>query len=130
MNSPSPTATDGTLVNRDEHGRFIQGNKAAKGNPYAKRVAQLRSAMMDAVTAGDVRAVIARMIELAKGGDVAAAKLVLEHACGRPLQEGRDDSRLMGPHFTFVLPAPGEIPEPKQVVNQAFTARNAGFGSR
>ncbi len=127
--NPSPTEPDRVLVNRDEQGRFIHGNQVARGNPYAKRVAQLRSAMMDAVTAGDVRAVIARMIELAKGGDVAAAKLVLEHACGRPLQEGRDDSRLMGPHFTFVLPASGEIPERKQVVNQARSSQNAGFGS-
>ncbi len=128
MNSPSPTATDGILVDRDEHGRFIQGNRAAKGNPYAKRVAQLRSAMMDAVTAGDVRAVIARMIGLAKGGDVAAAKLVLEHACGRPLHERNVDG-LGRTLFTFVLPAPGEIPGPKQVVNDAARLRPAGFGA-
>ena len=37
-NSPSPTASSG----RDNKGRFGLGNKAGTGNPYAKRVAQLR----------------------------------------------------------------------------------------
>ena len=49
--APSPTADNGRL----EDGRFGPGNKVAKGNPHARRVAELRSAMLKAVTADDVK---------------------------------------------------------------------------
>ena len=77
---PSHTDPDG----RDGKGRFTAGNKLAKGNPHAKRVAALRSALLDAVTEEDMRAVIAKLVEMAKGGDVHAIKELLNRTLGKP----------------------------------------------
>jgi hypothetical protein len=44
----------------------------------------LRQAALAAITPDDVRAIIAKMAELALAGDVQAAKLVLGYAIGRP----------------------------------------------
>ena len=77
---PSPTDPDG----RDGKGRFAAGNKLAKGNPHAKRVAALRSALLNAVTEEDMRQIVGKLIELAKGGDVHAIKELFNRTLGRP----------------------------------------------
>lgn len=71
---------------RDEHGRFVEGCQPGPGNPYAKRTAELRAAMLDALTSDAVRRVVLRMIDSALDGDVAAARIVLERAVGRVLE--------------------------------------------
>lgn len=81
MNTPSPTEDNG----RDSSGRFTKGNAAAKGNPYAKRVGQLRSALLDAVSEDDVREVIAAMVKKAKDGDMAAARILFDRCLGPPV---------------------------------------------
>ena len=78
--APSATEDNG----RDETGRFGPGNRFAKGNPHAKRVAQLRSAMLEAVSEDDLRQVITSMLSRAKAGDVPAAKVLLERVMGPP----------------------------------------------
>ena len=80
--SPSPTGSGG----RDKRGRFGPGNKSGTGNPYAKRVAQLRSAMIATVTEQDIAEVITKMLELAKGGDMVAAKELLLRTLGKPTE--------------------------------------------
>ena len=80
--SPSQAASGG----RDNRGRFGPGNKAGTGNPYAKRVAQLRSAMMATVTEQDIAEVITKMLQLAKGGDMVAAKELLLRTLGKPTE--------------------------------------------
>src|SRR6476661_6548062 len=60
---------------RDPAGKFRHGNRGGPGNPFARRVAKLRQAMMDECAESDLRAVTRAMLELAKKGDVAAAKL-------------------------------------------------------
>ena len=42
--------------------------------------------MLAAVTAGDIKAIIRKMITRAKAGDTVAAKLVLDRVFGRPSQ--------------------------------------------
>jgi hypothetical protein len=78
---PLRTVSDG---NHDAKGRFTRGNTAAVGNPFARRMAKLRSIVLDAVSEEDLRAVIQRMVEQAKAGDPAAAKLLLLYTVGRP----------------------------------------------
>lgn len=79
------TAADG---GRDAiTGRFIAGNKAAVGNVYAKQIAQYRKALHDAISPIAVAAIARAMIKAARGGDVAAAKLVLGYAIGAPTVE-------------------------------------------
>ena len=68
---------------RNAAGRFVAGNRAAKGNPHAKRVQQLRTALMEAITPDAVERIIAAMVEAAENGDVQAAKLLLDRVFGR-----------------------------------------------
>lgn len=72
--------------NNGSDGRFIQGNQAAKNNIMARKSQQLRVALARAVTVGDVRAVARKMIDMAKAGDVPAAKLVFDRLLGPCLE--------------------------------------------
>jgi hypothetical protein len=56
-------------------------------------VAALRQAALEAVTPDDVRAIMAQLTALARDGDVAAAKVVLSYAIGKPA-EAPDPDRL------------------------------------
>lgn len=79
MNSqPSPTESNG----RGTNGRFLPGNRLAKGNPAARRAQALRFALMRAVTPADLTTIVAKLIELAAAGDVQAAKLILDRVLG------------------------------------------------
>lgn len=73
-------------ANRDTSGRFGPGNRAGKGNPHARRVAALRSALLDAVSEDDMREVIAKVVEQAKEGDVTAARVLFERVLGKPTE--------------------------------------------
>ena len=82
-NPPLKPAGNG---NRDKRGRFQSGNTAGKGNPLGKKVGQLRSALIGSVTDGDMKAIIKALVKKARGGDVAAAKIVLERTLGKPAE--------------------------------------------
>ena len=75
-----------SLSSRDGAGRFGPGNRVGKGNPHAKRVAALRSALLEAVSEDDMRAVIATIVEQAKQGDVMAARVLFERVLGKPTE--------------------------------------------
>ncbi len=77
--TPSPTGDNG----RDGRGRFATGNRCAVGNPLARRVAQLRSMILEAVSEDDLRAVVLALIEKAKNGDVMAARELLDRLVGK-----------------------------------------------
>jgi len=84
MSAAEPSATGGNGRNPD--GTFGAGNRFAKGNPYARRVAELRDAMLSAVSPEDLRAIVARLVEEAKAGSIPAAKEVLDRLLGRPVE--------------------------------------------
>ncbi len=69
---------------RDNRGRFCKNNKGGPGNPFARRTAALRQAMLDAVTAEDLQAIVRQLLQKAKEGDLSAARLVLSYAIGKP----------------------------------------------
>jgi hypothetical protein len=75
-----------TAVNGDHGpgGRFAAGNRAAVGNPFNRRCARLRGLLLDAVSDDDVRAIARRLVQAAKEGDAAAAKLLFAYLMGRP----------------------------------------------
>jgi hypothetical protein len=79
---PLDAVSDGG--NQDTRGRFKTGNKAACGNPFARRMAKLRSVLLDAVSEKDLQAVAGALVRQAKAGDVVAAKLLLSYTVGRP----------------------------------------------
>ena len=76
---------------RQARGRFAPGNKAAKGNGQARKVARFRAAMFSAVKAGDVRAIVVQLVQEAKAGQPWAVKLALEYLCGPPRDVDLDE---------------------------------------
>lgn len=70
------------MSDRDNQGRFLPGNTYAKGNPFHKQVAQLRSVLYDAVSEEDMRKVIRKLVSMAIDGDTAAIKLLLDRCLG------------------------------------------------
>jgi len=71
---------------RDPAGRFAPGNAGGPGNPHAKQVGALRSAMLRAVTEEDMEAILGKLVTLARSGNVPAAKEVLDRCLGRHLE--------------------------------------------
>jgi hypothetical protein len=80
----APSANGAT--GRDAAGRFARGNAGGPGNPFARRVAALRRAVLDTVTAEDVQAVVRKLLQEALRGDVPACKVLLAYAIGRPAE--------------------------------------------
>src|SRR4051812_1322658 len=69
---------------RDSRGRFAKGNLGGPGNPFTRRVAALRSVLIEAVSDDDLRQVAGVLLEQAKAGDLAAVKLLLQYTLGKP----------------------------------------------
>jgi len=67
---------------REASGRFGAGNKFGLGRPQSQ-VQKLREAIVACVTPEDVVGVIQKLVQLAKSGDVNAAKVLLDRAVGR-----------------------------------------------
>jgi hypothetical protein len=78
--TPSPNGANG----RQPNGRFAPGNAGGPGNPFARRVATLRSALLEAITPEDVTEIVRKLVEMAKAGDIAAAREVLTRVIGKP----------------------------------------------
>jgi hypothetical protein len=78
--SPSPNGDNG----RDSKGRFTRGNRGGPGNPFARKVADLRNSLLAEVTVEDIQKLVRMLLEKARGGDVSAAKLLLAYTIGRP----------------------------------------------
>lgn len=80
--SPSPNGSNG----RDERGRFTAGNAGGPGNPHAAQVGRLRSALVSAVTEEDMREVITALVDKAKAGSIAAARVLFDRVLGKPVE--------------------------------------------
>ena len=80
--APSTNGDNG----RNADGHFTKGNPGGPGNPFARRTAQLRSAMIRAVSEQDVAVIIQKLVAEAKEGDVSAAREVLTRVLGRPTE--------------------------------------------
>ena len=71
------------VIGHDTNGRFAAGNTLGRGNPHAAQVARLRSAMLSAVSEDDMKAVVGKLVALAKDGDVPAIKLLFDRVLGK-----------------------------------------------
>jgi hypothetical protein len=112
---------------RDGAGRFARGNAIARGNPFARRMATLRQALLDSATPDDVQRVGRMLLGLAEAGDVAAAKVWLEYTVGRPPQalelsgpEGEPLSFDLSRLQSVLLGALASYPEAKVAVAAAL----------
>lgn len=79
-----PTMNTANGTGRTPGGRFAPGNPGGPGNPHAASVAKLRAAILTAVTPEDIDAIIRALVHRAKGGDMAAAREILDRAIGKP----------------------------------------------
>ena len=77
---PSPNGQHG----RDSMGRFTTGNPGGPGNPHSRQVADIRRAMVEAVSEDDLQAIVATLIAKAKAGNIMAAREVLDRLLGKP----------------------------------------------
>ena len=80
-----------TITSRDpETGRLLPGHRVsvgnAGGNPSAKRMSELKKALIACGTEDDVQKLYAALLAAALDGDTPAAKLLLDHLVGRPTQ--------------------------------------------
>jgi hypothetical protein len=81
--SPAPeTAADQS--GHDERGRFTYGNEGGPGNPFARRVAQLRKVMLECVTDQEMEVIVCELVVQAKMGNLAAIKLLFQYILGKP----------------------------------------------
>ena len=89
---PQPS-TNGTNGGRDTGGRFVKGCAPGPGNPFARRVAQLRARIVASVTDSDLDSVIATLVQAAKDGEPWAIRELLDRVIGRskPTDDGDGD---------------------------------------
>jgi hypothetical protein len=80
METPSPNGANG----RNAQGRFLPGNQGGPGNPFARRCAAIRKAFLEAVSEEDMQAIATQLVARAKGGDLAAIKVLLLWTLGKP----------------------------------------------
>ena len=76
---------------RNSKGQFAKGNPGGPGNPYARHVARLRASLIEAVGDDGLKDIVQGMVTAAKGGDVAAAKLLLSYLLGKPVESVEPD---------------------------------------
>ena len=82
---PSPNGSNGD--GRDPAtGRFAPGWKGGPGNPHARTVGNLRTAMLKAVSEDDLTRIVKQLVKLAVKGNVPAAKEVLDRCLGKPVE--------------------------------------------
>jgi hypothetical protein len=84
VETPRAELTNAVENGRDARGRFAPGNAGGPGNPFARRVAQLRKVLLEAVSDEDLRVVAEQLVVKAKMGDLAATKLLLQYVVGKP----------------------------------------------
>jgi hypothetical protein len=71
---------------QDGRGRFAKGNKLGRGNPLAGRAARIRATLLKSLTPADAKEIAAVLIKLAKAGDLAAIRELLDRTVGKPAQ--------------------------------------------
>jgi len=82
--NPSTNGANGD--DRDERGRFVVGNSGGPGNPLGARISKLRTALVEAVSEDDMRAIVGALVAKAKKGDTIAARVLFDRVLGKPLE--------------------------------------------
>jgi hypothetical protein len=113
--APSPNGPDGSATpapsggrgdGRDDKGRFARGNRGGPGNPFARKVAALRSALINGLTDENMRAVKGKLLEMTLAGDLDAARLLLSYAAGPPPDKAPDPDRVDLDEFKLLREQP------------------------
>lgn len=64
-------------------GRFLKGNYGGPGNPQLQQLAEYKRVVREAVTPKQLIAVLRTLLEKAQGGDILAAKILLDRTLGK-----------------------------------------------
>lgn len=73
-------------IGRDVNGRFRPGNPGGPGNPFARKVASLRKALLDSVSEEDLKEIVEILKTEARRGDKGAIRLIFQYCIGKPAQ--------------------------------------------
>ncbi len=99
----SPSADGTPSAGKDPAtGRFLPGNRLGKGNPHYRKLAENRTAFLQAVGTDQIRQLAAQLLRQALAGNLDAARLLLAYAVGRPAEAVNpdradlDEFRLLG----------------------------------
>jgi hypothetical protein len=84
MTATQTRPTTSTPNDRSTDGRFAKGNRFGPGNPFYRKQAEFRRAVLELFTPEDVMSLLRVMLALGRNGDVAAAKVFLEYVVGKP----------------------------------------------
>jgi hypothetical protein len=94
--TPSPPGCNGPITEdaavpeapppsgRDARGRFAKNNPGGPGNPFGRRLAALRQALLAAASDEDIRAIATRLLREAQTGDPLSVRLLFLYTLGRP----------------------------------------------
>jgi hypothetical protein len=89
MNTPHDTATQ-AAEGRDRKERTAQAHGRPSvglpGNPFARKVAELRAALVNFITADDMKHLAFVLKMRAEGGDMQAMKLLFQYVLGKPVE--------------------------------------------
>jgi hypothetical protein len=69
---------------RDARGRFTKGNPGGPGNPFARHVAKLRSALVECVGEDDIRQIARGLLFSAKAGHLPSIRVLFMYVLGKP----------------------------------------------
>jgi hypothetical protein len=69
---------------RDAKGRFTKGNPGGPGNPFARHVAKLRSALVQCVSEEDIGRIAQGLLVNAKLGHLPSIRILLLYVLGKP----------------------------------------------
>jgi hypothetical protein len=86
-----PEACVSPKPQRDANGRFARGNSGGPGNPFGRRLAQLRECLLRSATDENIERLANMLMERAFAGDMAAAKLLLLYWIGKPKDVAEPD---------------------------------------
>ena len=78
---------------RDSQGRFTKGNGGGPGNPYSRRVAELRKVVLECFDDQSLQEIIYALIFKARQGDLGCAKLLLPYVLGKPAPFSNPDQQ-------------------------------------
>lgn len=81
---PSTHGSNGDA--RTPGGKFAKGNKLGRGNPLAGRAARIRATLLKELKPADAKEIGAMLIVMAKAGDMAAIRELLDRTIGKPAQ--------------------------------------------
>ena len=82
--NPQPASKETGATDRTSNGCFAKGNRGGPGNPFARQVAAFRACLINSVTEDDFKAVVFKLVERARNGNLQASKLLFSYLLGTP----------------------------------------------